>query len=86
MENGKNTLSIAALVLGIVALMMSFRSNITAIVLGVVAVVLASKAKAEEGNNGMATAGKVCAIIAFAIAGLRFVAVFLTVGLFALLV
>lgn len=76
-NNGKG-MSIAALVLGIVAVILAwfYMVNIVAIILGVVGIVLAimgsKKAKAAGEPTGMATAGLVLSIIGTALSVIGF--------------
>ena len=64
MDNNKNTLSIAALVLGIVGIIFDFIYAIVGLVAGIVGIVLAVKARKTENAVGMATGGLICSIIA----------------------
>ena len=57
MDNNKNTLSIAALVLGIVGIIFDFIYAIVGLVAGIVGIVLAVKARKTENAVGMATGG-----------------------------
>ncbi len=76
MENKTNGKAIAALVLGILAIVSIFTGwgAILGLVFGIVGIVLAVKAKKEmaddEKGRGLATAGMVCAIIGTVIAGI----------------
>lgn len=77
MNNGKG-LSIAALVLGIVAVILAwfYLVNILAIICGIVGIVLAANGKkaatAASAPTGLATAGLVLSIIATCVAGIGF--------------
>ncbi|MGV3488918.1 MAG: DUF4190 domain-containing protein [Tuberibacillus sp.] len=74
--NGK---AIAAMVLGICALVVPY----VGLILGIIAIVLSNQAKKEirntgEGGNGMAVAGLVCGIIGVAIYAL--IIIFIIIG------
>ena len=83
MDNNKNTLSIAALVLGIVGIIFDFIYAIVGLVAGIVGIVLALKARKTENAVGMATGGLICSIIAVALAAILVFVAICTVGLFA---
>ena len=83
MDNNKNTLSIAALVLGIVGIIFDFIYAIVGLVAGIVCIVLAVKARKTENAVGMATGGLICSIIAVALAAIMVFVAICTVGLFA---
>ena len=83
MDNNKNTLSIAALVLGIVGIIFDFIYAIVGLVAGIVGRVLAVKARKTENAVGMATGGLICSIIAVALAAIMVFVAICTVGLFA---
>ncbi len=79
MENNGKGLSIAALVLGIIACLLCWWGwvGIVALILGIVGIILAVKGKqqaiASGSPTGLATAGLVLSIIATAISGIVFV-------------
>ena len=83
MDNNKNTLSIAALVLGIVGIIFDFIYASVGLVAGIVGIVLAVKARKTENAVGMATGGLICSIIAVALAAIMVFVAICTVGLFA---
>ena len=62
-------MAVAALVLGIIALVMSFipGANILGIVVAIVAVVLGALGRRDPEKSGLATGGLVCGIIALAL-------------------
>ena len=86
-NNGKG-FSIAALVLGIVAIVLAwfYMVNIAALVCGIVGIILAVKgkklAKAAGAPTGIATAGLVLSIIGTIIAGIGFLACTICVACF----
>lgn len=77
---GKNTLSIATLVLGIVGIIFDFIFLWIGLIAGIVGIVLGVKARKEEDAQGLAMAGFVCSIIAVAIAGALLACVLCAVG------
>ena len=62
MENKNNTLSIAALVLGIVGIVFDFIYTIAGLIIGIVGIVMAVQARKKESPNAMSTAGLVCSL------------------------
>lgn len=62
MEEKKNGMAVASLVLGIIGLCTDWVYGLGCI-LGIIAVVLSAKAKKENGTSGMATAGLVLGIL-----------------------
>ena len=83
MDNNKNTLSIAALVLGIVGIIFDWTYAIVGLVADIVGIVIAVKARNTENAVGMATGGLICSIIAVALAAIMVFVAICTVGLFA---
>jgi len=71
-EPGKNA-AIAALVLGIVAVVFSYVA-ILGLVAGIIGLIMASNAKKEGFTGGMATAGFICAIVGTILAALGTIA------------
>lgn len=82
MENKNNTLSIAALVLGIVGIVFDFIYTIAGLIIGIVGIVMAVQARKKERPNAMSTAGLVCSIIAVALAGVMYACAICAVGAF----
>ena len=80
MDEQKKTLSIAALVLGIVGIIFDFIVTWVGIVAGIVGIVLAVQARKKEGGNSMATAGLVCSIIAVALGGVMYICAICALG------
>ena len=80
MDEQKKTLSIAALVLGIVGIIFDFIVTWVGIVAGIVGIVLAVQARNKEGGNSMATAGLVCSIIAVALGGVMYICAICALG------
>lgn len=75
MEEEKKNLSTAALIVGIVAVLLSLRYILLGIATGIVGIVISVNArKNEPAGNNMATAGMICSIVATVIAGIRFLA------------
>lgn len=73
MENESKTMSIAALVLGIIAIVLSSKHILLGIIIGAVGIYIGTKARREENSQSLAMAGFVCAIIAVVISALKFV-------------
>ena len=69
MEEQKKSLTIAALVLGIVGIVFDFVYTIVGIIIGIIGIVMAVQARKKEGNSSMATGGLVCSIVAVALGG-----------------
>lgn len=65
----KKTLSIVALVLGIVGIVFDFIYLWIGLIAGIVGIIIGVKARKEENAQGMATAGFICSIIAVVLAG-----------------
>lgn len=78
MENNGKGLSIASLVLGIIAIVLAwfYMVNIVALICGIVGIILAAigkkKAAAAGTTSGLGTAGLVLSIIATVLAGIGF--------------
>jgi len=79
MEN-KTTLTIAALVLGIVGIVFDFIYTIVGIILGIIGIVIAVQARKKEGVSGMSTAGLVCSIVAVALGGIMYLCAICAIG------
>lgn len=79
MEEQK-TLTVAALVLGILGIVFDFVYTIVGIILGIVGIVLAVQARQKEGNSSMATGGLVCSIVAVALGGAMYACAICAVG------
>lgn len=74
-------MGVAALVLGIVALVCTFipGAGVIGMIIGIVGIILGALAK-KKGQSGVATAGLVCSIIGTAICGIGFLACSACVG------
>lgn len=79
MENKKNGLAIASLVLGILGLVFFFIQSLVGIILAIIGLVLGIVAKKRQ-PSGMATAGIVLSIIALALCAVSFIACLACVG------
>ena len=80
MDEQKKTLSIAALVLGIVGIIFDFIVTWVGIVAGIVGIVLAVQARKKERGNSLATAGLDCSIIAGSLGGVMYICVICALG------
>ena len=69
MENNKNPLAIAGLVLGIVSVVFAFLYVWIGLITGIVGIVLSAKGRKTPAKKGMATAGLVLSIIGTALSG-----------------
>ena len=65
----KKTLSIAALILGLVGIIFDFIYLWIGLIAGIIGIIIGVKARKEENAKGMATAGFICSIVAVAIGG-----------------
>lgn len=82
MENKNNTLSIAALVLGILGIVMDFTYTFAGLIIGIVGIVISVQARKKEGPNAMSTAGLVCSIVSVALAGAMYACAICAIGAF----
>lgn len=83
MEQQNNTLTIAALVMGIVAIVLDFTFVPLGVIVGILGIAMAVQARKKEGNSSMATGGLVCSIVAVAIGGAMLLCVICAVGFYA---
>lgn len=83
MESGKNTLSIVALVLGIVGIALDFYNIFAGVIAGIIGIVIAVKARNTEDAKGLATGGFVCSIVAVALGGVMLICTVCAIGLLA---
>lgn len=80
MEEQKKSLTIAALVLGIVGIVFDFVYTIVGIIIGIIGIVMAVQARKKEGNSSMATGGLVCSIVAVALGGAMYLCTICAIG------
>ena len=76
----KKTLSIAALVLGIVGIVFDFIYLWIGLIAGIVGIIIGAKARKDENAKGMATAGFICSIVAVVMAGLLLACAICAIG------